>query len=98
MHTQPAFIKYPSIENHDREGFLDKLRLEGLTGGEWVVQEKAHGANLSFNSLDGVHWVTAKRTKLLDADEAFFAHQLTLETYRKRLGAAWQLLRQRYPA
>ncbi len=50
MTTQPTFRKYSSIDNHDKAGYLDYLRGHGLDGGEWVVQEKAHGANLSFTS------------------------------------------------
>ena len=94
--TLPAFRKYTSIENHNRAGYLDKLRFAGLHEGEWVVQEKAHGANFSFASTDGEHWVTGKRTSRLAPGEAFFNHDLLLERHRDALGAMWRVLRKHY--
>lgn len=93
----PTFRKYSSIENHYRKEYIDKLRLSGLSEGEWVVQEKAHGANLSFLSLDGQHWLTAKRNSTLAPDEAFYNHQMLLEAHRPALENIWQILRKRYP-
>ena len=37
------FNKYPSIENSYRQKSVDYLYQTGLTSGEWVVNEKAHG-------------------------------------------------------
>lgn len=91
------FKKYCSIENHSRSGYLDHLRLNGQAGGEWVVQEKAHGANFSFASADGEHWATAKRNSALAPDDVFYGHAALLERHRERLGALWRVLRKRYP-
>ncbi|UNA02290.1 RNA ligase with possible intron [Serratia phage SP1] len=43
-------IKYSSIENHYREGTIERVRNMGLTSSEvaWVAREKLHGANFSF--------------------------------------------------
>ena len=98
MTTPPTFKKFTSIENHNREGYVDRLRLHGHADGEWVVQEKAHGANLSFLSRDGEHWVSAKRTAALAPDEPFYNHHLLLERHRAGLSALWRVLRKRYPA
>ena len=42
------FRKYLDIENSYRKKFIDIVVAEKLDKGEFVVQEKAHGANLSF--------------------------------------------------
>ncbi|RZB34777.1 MAG: hypothetical protein SRB1_00545 [Desulfobacteraceae bacterium Eth-SRB1] len=55
------FRKYFDIENSYRKKFLDILAVEKLDKGEFVVQEKAHGANLSF-WYDGKELKSAKRT------------------------------------
>lgn len=42
------FKKYNSIENTYRQEFLDKIKGHGFWEDEFVVQEKVHGANLSY--------------------------------------------------
>lgn len=42
------FKKYSEIENSYRKKNIDIIVAEKLDKGEFVVQEKAHGANLSF--------------------------------------------------
>lgn len=54
------FRKYVDIENSYRKKFLDIVVAEKLDNGEFVVQEKAHGANLSF-WYDGKDLKSAKR-------------------------------------
>ena len=66
------FIKYRSIENDLRQEFVEEIISQGLSDGEWVVQEKVHGANFSF-------WITqdevrvANRTEFLEeANTSFY--------------------------
>ena len=54
------FRKYLDIENSYRKKFLDIVVAEKLDKGEFVIQEKAHGANLSF-WYDGKDLKSAKR-------------------------------------
>jgi len=55
------FKKYFDIENSYRKKFIDIVVAEKLDEGEFVVQEKAHGANLSF-WYDGKDLKSAKRS------------------------------------
>lgn len=55
------FRKYFDIENSYRKKFIDIVVAEKLDNGEFVVQEKAHGANLSF-WYDGKNLKSAKRS------------------------------------
>ena len=91
------FRKYTSIENADPDGYLGKLRAQLLDHGAWVVQEKAHGANLSFRTDDGEHWVSAKRTSVLAPDERFYSHQSLLAAHLARLRRLYALVRERVP-
>ena len=59
------FRKYFDIENSYRKQFLDVLAVEKLDKGEFVVQEKAHGANLSF-WYDGKELKSAKRSDFIN--------------------------------
>ena len=42
------FKKYNSLENHYNNKFIEKIRLQGFTSGEWVAREKIHGTNFSL--------------------------------------------------
>ena len=59
------FRKYFEIENSYRKKFLDVLAVEKQDKGEFVVQEKAHGANLSF-WYDGKELKSAKRSDFIN--------------------------------
>ncbi len=63
--------KYNSIENNYRQEFIDQIRKEGHGDRTYVVQEKAHGANLSMIT-DGKTVRAARRTGLLEPDEVFY--------------------------
>ena len=70
------FKKYNSIENSYREAFLKSLRAQGFDNDEheYVVQEKVHGANLSFRlDGDGRDIRTAKRSGLSKKAKNFAA-------------------------
>lgn len=78
------FKKYNSIENSYQEKFIDRMKLLGFHKETFVVQEKIHGANLSFHT-DGKIIKIAKRTDFIQNDETFFnAHQI-LEKYRENV-------------
>ncbi len=42
------FRKYNSIENSYQSSFIEKIIQNGFENETYVVQEKVHGANLSF--------------------------------------------------
>ena len=47
------FKKYTSIENIYREEFLDRIKSHGFWDDDFIVQEKAHGSNLSYWTTNG---------------------------------------------
>lgn len=65
------FQKYNSLENHYRTKFIDKIQMSGLSGGQWVVQEKCDGANFSF-WCDGEQVKIAKRSGFIGPVDNFF--------------------------
>lgn len=74
------FKAYPKMSRADNTALIQNLdRLGGLDA-ETVVQEKIHGANLSFWT-DGDTVRVAKRSALLKPGEAFFTAQQALETH-----------------
>ncbi|MCI5083053.1 MAG: RNA ligase, Rnl2 family [Saprospiraceae bacterium] len=86
------FRKYNSIENTYQTRFLERVEREGLAEGTFVVQEKVHGSNLSFLSEDGQHFMSAKRSGLLQSDEHFYNHQLLMDRHLSTLQLLWQLI------
>lgn len=83
------FKKYTSIENTYREEFLDRIKGHGFWEDEFVVQEKVHGANLSYWTTNGEDFHSAKRTAELLPDERFYNHQLILEEIKPKLQNIW---------
>lgn len=83
------FRKFNSIENAYNKDFIQKIKEEGLASEQFVVQEKAHGGNLSIWTEDGEHFITAKRTAFLDPNENFFNHQQVLEDLKPKLIKLW---------
>jgi len=61
------FKKYHSIENSYRKKTIDAIIEQELDKGDYIVQEKAHGANLSF-WYDGEKIKSAKRTGFITDD------------------------------
>lgn len=63
------FKKYSSIENSYRTRFIEKIEEYGYAGNtEYIVQEKAHGANVSFWNRGCAGITPAKRTSMLPWD------------------------------
>ena len=90
-----SFKKYNSIENSYRSEFIDRIR-NSFIQDVFIVQEKVHGANLSFWT-DGVEIKTAKRSAFLEEDEKFYNFQLVREHYRKAILSSFQILKTKYP-
>lgn len=78
------FVKYSSIENSYRTAFLNKIKQEGKDKGQFEVQEKIHGANLSF-------WISkagikcASRTGFLEEGDKFYNYKKVLARYETEL-------------
>eukprot|EP00744_Colponema_vietnamica_P011910 GILI01016738.1.p1 GENE.GILI01016738.1~~GILI01016738.1.p1 ORF type:complete len:373 (-),score=77.37 GILI01016738.1:119-1180(-) len=87
------FKEYPSIDNHHSKAAIKQIQ-EGALVGECVATEKVHGSNFSFIT-DGSDVVCAKRSGLIESDESFCNWRRVLETYRPRVLAAFNILRDR---
>jgi Rnl2 family RNA ligase len=78
------FHKYNSIENSYQHDFINSIIEQGYGELEFVVQEKVHGANLSFIT-NGKTIVAAKRTELILDNEQFFNSKLVQEKYTDKI-------------
>ena len=83
------FKKYTSIENTYREEFLDRIKGHGFWDDEFIVQEKVHGANLSFWTTNGVDFFSAKRMYQISNDEKFYNHGIILKEIEPKLKNIW---------
>lgn len=70
------FNKYTSLTNHYQDKFINLLQMNDLTKGDWIAQEKIHGANFSFH-YNGSEHKQAKRSGF--CDENFFNCQAVLK-------------------
>ena len=86
------FRKYFDIENSYRKKFLDFLAVEKLDEGEFVVQEKAHGANLSF-WYDGKDMKSAKRSGFIEDKDSFYDYMPVEDKNRERVKKLYAILR-----
>lgn len=66
------FVKYGSIQNANKEKLIDKVILQGFSSGEWVVQEKVHGANFSFCVNKDEVSVAKRTTFIQEGDQTFY--------------------------
>lgn len=66
-----AFKKYVSIENSYQKKTINKIVETGLSGGDWVVTEKVHGANFGFR-VEGSDITMQKRTSDLKLTDKFY--------------------------
>lgn len=78
------FKKYNSIENSHQDDFLKAIREQGFGNQEYIVQEKVHGANLSFVT-DGQQLLSAKRTEPILDGEDFFNSKIVSEKYKDKI-------------
>ncbi|MDL1964179.1 MAG: hypothetical protein LWW98_07580 [Deltaproteobacteria bacterium] len=84
------FRKYFDIENSYRKKFIDIIVAEKKDKGEFVVQEKAHGANLSF-WYDGNDLQSAKRTSFIK--DNFYNHTPVEDKNRERVKKLYAILK-----
>jgi len=84
------FMKYPDIENSYRKIFLEKISEYGFDEGEFVVQEKAHGANLSF-WYDGAEMKCGKRSSFIK--DNFYDFEKVAEKYKKYMTQLYDTLK-----
>jgi len=78
------FKKYSSIENSYQNDFINSIIEQGFGDLDYVVQEKVHGANLSFIT-DGQNILSAKRTELILENEQFFNSRLVQDNYQDKI-------------
>lgn len=90
------FKKYNSIENSYQTEFVDRIKTEGLDTQKFVVQEKAHGANMSFWTLDGIHYQYGKRTGELDWKDEFYHFQSVFLKNKEKLQMLWNKVTNKY--
>ena len=90
------FKKYNSIENTYRKEFLERIKGHGLWNEEYIVQEKAHGSNLSYWTNDGVNFFSAKRTEPLQKDEKFYNYENILDELKSNFHNIWNELKKNY--
>jgi Rnl2 family RNA ligase len=86
------FKKYASIENSYRNEFIDRIKSHGFENHEFIVQEKAHGSNLSYWTSNGIDFSAAKRSGMVEKDEKFYNHDLVLEELKPKFIHIWNQL------
>lgn len=91
------FKQYPSIGNAADALWMMRVRANVQIGTIFAVQEKVHGANVSF-LCDDLDIRMARRTAVLDPLEPFFGYQEVLERYSGHIYHIYNLLRLSYPA
>lgn len=91
------FKKYNSIENSYQEDFIKSIIEQGYGDLEYVVQEKVHGANLSFIT-DGQNIISAKRVELINDNEQFFNSQQVQNKYKDKILALFTEVSEQFNA
>jgi Rnl2 family RNA ligase len=89
------FKKYNSIENSYQLEFLNEIKEQGFYDLEYVVQEKVHGANLSFIT-NGKDIISAKRTELITDDENFYNSKYVKQKYESKVIQLYKLISEKY--
>lgn len=83
------FKKYNSIENSYQDDFINSIIEQGFGNLEYIVQEKVHGANISFIT-DGQNIFSAKRTEPILDSENFYNSKLVLSNYKDKIFNLYQ--------
>ena len=91
------FKKYNSIENSYRQAFLDLIKSHGFWEQTYIVQEKAHGANLSYWTTDGRQFFAAKRTSKIGFGEKFYNYDRILTDLQPKFTKIWQAVKRKNP-
>lgn len=87
------FTKYNSLENHYRQKFIDQIVLQGFSNSEYVVTEKAHGANFSYH-YDGETFRVAKRSGF--CDENFYNCKELIERDKENVISMYNFIKQNF--
>lgn len=90
------FKTYNTVENAYQARVIDQIRMQGFGDEVFIVQEKVHGANLSFFT-DGKEIKMAKRTAFIEQDEKFYNAHHILERYRKNVIHIFEKVKAVYP-
>ncbi len=85
------FRKYNSLENTYLKDELDRIITSGNHLGEFVVQEKVHGANFSI-WYNGKTFKMAKRSGFLEDNEDFYGAGKVLEKYKNNIETLYKML------
>lgn len=85
------FNKFSSIENVDRQKYIDKIVTEGKANQEFVATEKAHGANYSMY-FDGVEFKHASRSGFISLDSNFYGIQNHIEYLKDKMIKLYNIL------
>jgi len=92
-----VFKKYNSIEQNYRTKFIDMIKANNLDTIDYIVQEKIHGSNFSFISVDGINFRAAKRTSILEPNESFYNYKPVMDKLLDKMKALWTLVKADYP-
>ncbi|CAG8756824.1 6393_t:CDS:2, partial [Acaulospora morrowiae] len=88
-------IPYHAIETTSNEKRIEIFKEENLLNVcDWVVTEKIHGSNFSFQT-NGKQVRCASRSKPLEETEEFFGFQTVLKKYRENLLSLWEIMNSR---
>lgn len=91
------FKKYNSIENAYRVEIIDRIKRHGFAEDAFIVQEKVHGANLSYWTTNGEDFYAAKRTEQIPENEKFYNYDSILEELKPRFQSIWKELKATTP-
>ena len=89
------FKQYPSIGRASDEAWMERIRAAVEPETLFAVQEKVHGANVSFLT-DGLDVRMARRTAMLREGESFFGHESVLDRYEWQVVHIFNRLSLRY--
>lgn len=89
------FKKYNSIENSYQDDFISSIVEQGYGDHDFIVQEKVHGANISFIT-NGQTIIAAKRTELIPDNEQFFNSNLVQEKYTDKIINLFKAVSEKY--
>lgn len=78
------FKKYNSIENSYQDDFISFIIEQAYENLDYIVQEKVHGANISFIT-DGEKIISAKRAELILENEQFYNSKQIQEKYKNKI-------------
>lgn len=77
------FSRFPSLENHYREKFVDMVRMHAPSD-DFIATEKIHGANFSFRT-NGIDVRAAKRSAFIKEDETFYGCGEVVARYKDKV-------------